>query len=358
MSAEEELARLLPAPGDPELPGDRHALLREHLMREIQSDTSTSTSTDTVPARAPHRRPVRRFLVTAGTLTAAALVAALVVDLGGASGPSRHGGASAPFVGVVPAGSHGQAVTLLTRIAEAADTQSTGGVNDSQFVYIDSKVAFMGASVSSSGTTTTLATPHDRKIWLSVDGSQSGLLEEPQNAGMAHQSLGGNARPGVANPTYRYLAGLPTDPAALLRLVYAQTKGEGSGPDAEAFVTIGDLLRESLAPPKVSAAVYRAAALIPGVVEVSDSVDAVGRHGVAVARVDPTDGVRTEWIFDRKTLAYLGEREVQVTDTKALPGPTADPGAPNTGPEIKPGTVLGYTAVITRAVVDQAGRTS
>jgi hypothetical protein len=90
------------------------------------------------------------------------------------------------------------------------------------------------------------------------------------------------------------------------------------------------------------AAIYRAAALIPGVVEVPDSVDASGRHGVAVARVDPTDGVRTEWIFDKKTLSYLGEREVQVTDTK----------------EIKPGTVLGYTAVITRAVVDQAGRTS
>ncbi|TDT95381.1 hypothetical protein EDD99_7209 [Streptomyces sp. 846.5] len=338
MSADEELARLLPAPGDPELPGDRHALLREHLMREIQSDTST----DTTPARAPHRRPVRRFLVTAGTLTAAALVAALVVDLGGASGPSRQGGSSAPVVGVVPAGSHEQAVTLLTRIAEAADTQSTGGVNDRQFVYIDSKVAFMGTSVGSSGTTVTLATPHDRKVWLSVDGSQSGLLEEPQNAGMAHQSLGGNARPGVADPTYRYLAGLPTDPAALLKLIYAQTKGEGSGPDAEAFVTIGDLLRESLAPPKVSAAIYRAAALIPGVVEVPDSVDASGRHGVAVARVDPADGVRTEWIFDKKTLSYLGEREVQVADTK----------------EIKPGTVLGYTAVITRAVVDQAGRTS
>jgi hypothetical protein len=355
MSADEELARLLPAPGDPELPGDRHALLREHLMREIQSETGTDTGT--APARTPYRRPLRRSLVTAGTLTAAALVAALVVDLGGAPGPSRQDGTSAPVVGVVPAGSHEQAVTLLSRVAEAADVQSTGAVNDRQFVYIDSRVSFTNTSVSSSGVTTTLAAPHDRKIWLSVDGSQSGLLEEPQNAGMAHQSLGGNARPGVADPTYRYLAGLPTDPAALLKLIYAQTQGEGSGPDAEAFVTIGDLLRESLAPPKVSAAIYRAAALIPGVVEVPDSVDAMGRHGVAVARVDATTGVRTEWIFDKKTLGYLGEREVQVTDTRALPGPTADPGAANTGPEIKPGTVVGYAAVVTRAVVDQVGRT-
>lgn len=31
-----ELARLLPAPGDPHLSLDRHLLLEEHLMSEIQ----------------------------------------------------------------------------------------------------------------------------------------------------------------------------------------------------------------------------------------------------------------------------------------------------------------------------------
>lgn len=40
-----ELARLLPAPGDPHLSLDRHLLLEEHLMSEIQ------------PLHPPLRRP-------------------------------------------------------------------------------------------------------------------------------------------------------------------------------------------------------------------------------------------------------------------------------------------------------------
>lgn len=50
----------------------------------------------------------------------------------------------------------------------------------------------------------------------------------------------------------------------------------------EAFITIGDLLRNTIAPPRVAAALYRAAALIPGVTLIPDATDAIGRPGVAV----------------------------------------------------------------------------
>lgn len=51
-----ELARLLPAPGDPHLSLDRHLLLEEHLMNEIQR---------TAPApRPPLRRPAARHAVS------------------------------------------------------------------------------------------------------------------------------------------------------------------------------------------------------------------------------------------------------------------------------------------------------
>lgn len=70
---------------------------------------------------------------------------------------------------------------------------------------------------------------------------------------------------GLSDPSYRFLQTLPTDPRALLDMIYAGTKGAGQSPDQEAFPTIGDLLRESIPPPAVSAALYRAAALIPGV---------------------------------------------------------------------------------------------
>ncbi len=72
-------------------------------------------------------------------------------------------------------------------------------------------------------------------------------------------------------------------PRALLAMINTAGQGHGPGPAAEAFTTIGDLLGESIAPPEVSAALYRAAALIPGVTVVPDAVDAAGRHGVAVA---------------------------------------------------------------------------
>jgi hypothetical protein len=62
----------------------------------------------------------------------------------------------------------------------------------------------------------------------------------------------------------------------------------------------------------VSAALYRAAALIPGVTVVADATDAIGRHGVAVALT--YQGVRTEWVFSKQTLLYLGERDINIAN--------------------------------------------
>lgn len=61
---------------------------------------------------------------------------------------------------------------------------------------------------------------------------------------------------------------------------------------------------------------------------------------MAVARLDETSGQREEWIFDKKTHVFLGERSVQVkqlTGTDAL---------------IKPGTVTFTNAILNRAIVD------
>lgn len=127
---------------------------------------------------------------------------------------------------------------------------------------------------------------------------------------------------------------MPTDPHALLKLIYATEKGHGQTPDQEAFTTIGDLLRESIAPPNVSAALYRAAALIPGVTVVKSVRDAIGRPGVAVAFA--FRGTRTDWIFDSKTLQMLGEREVVTARGKV--------------------TVMGETAILVRAVVNHPGQ--
>src|SRR5262249_23267031 len=126
------------------------------------------------------------------------------------------------------------------------------------------------------------------------------------------------------DPTYRLLQTLPTNPHTLLALIYRVERGHGPGPNQEAFVTIGDLLRDTIAPPKVAAPLYRAAALIPGVPLISHATDAIGRPGVAVGRVGPgvDGGVRDELIFSRATWQLLGERTV-IARTRVTTSATA-----------------------------------
>jgi hypothetical protein len=135
----------------------------------------------------------------------------------------------------------------------------------------------------------------------------------------------------VDDPTYRFLQRLPTNPQALLRLIEREMQGQLPRPE-EAFTTIGDLIGQAIAPPAVSAALYRAAALIPGVTVVANATDAIGRHGVAVAFT--YQGTRTEWIFSGQTLLYLGSRSVDLAN----------------------GATNGMAAVTQRAFVDHAGQ--
>jgi hypothetical protein len=135
---------------------------------------------------------------------------------------------------------------------------------------------------------------------------------------------------GRCNPTYRFAQNLPTDPHTLLSAIQQQLKGQ-AGPYWD-FQTIGILLY-SAPPPLVTAALYRAAALVPGVTMVPDATDAAGRHGVAVAF--SFAGVRTEWIFCKQTLQYLGSRDINIAS----------------------GETLGQTAILQRAFVDHAGQT-
>ncbi|GAA2588798.1 CU044_5270 family protein [Actinomadura fulvescens] len=309
-----ELVRLLPPPGDPELSDGRHHLLKEHLMLQIEE-----------PATAPHRPKRRRLVLLAAPLAAAAVAAGLFTGLHGS-------GDTPPPPAAKPGGGNG-ATVLLDRISLAAEHRPTSPVRDNQFVYIKSKVAW----TTQTGNGPRVPQPlREREIWLPQSPGKRGLIRE---AGWAKKMVLVGSRNDL---TYRKLAAMPTEPGALLAGVYAKIPKSGKTADpaarnAAAFQELGRLLSEQILPPKLAAAIYRAAAKIPGVLVVPDSVDAAGRHGVAVALV--AHGERSEWIFDKKTLNYLGERGYMVEDTKAA----------------KKGMVTATTAVLQRGVVNKSG---
>ncbi|MCX5400670.1 hypothetical protein [Streptomyces sp. NBC_00102] len=47
----------------------------------------------------------------------------------------------------------------------------------------------------------------------------------------------------------------------------------------------------------------------------SATTDALGRHGLGIAREDTRYGTRTEWVFDRTDLSFLGSRSYLTEDT-------------------------------------------
>lgn len=274
--------------------------------------------------QAPSEAPVRRrFLRTALVVGAVAAVTAVVVTVAVPSDdPAR------------PPASQG-AVALLEDIALAAEHSDVpNGIRDDQFVYIKSKAAW---SVQEEGKPARLEPVHQREVWLSVDGTRKGLLRDA-DAGFPDEPLDAETPGNPSNTNYRNLQKLPTDPDEMYDWLNSVSEGSSSKDEAN-FVLVGDLARESLMPPAQAAALYRAAAKISGVFVMNDAVDAAGRHGVAVARVD--DGERNELIFDKKTKEFLGERSVAVEDLQW---------------GFKKGEVTARTAILERTVVDQAGQ--
>ncbi|WP_405600872.1 CU044_5270 family protein [Streptomyces sp. NBC_01410] len=315
-----------------DLPPGRHRVLKEHLMSEIRT-----------PDRTPHRakdrtqdngvrvqgKPMREGWRRPGVLAPLAAVAVAASVIAGLVFTGHDAG------GVRPAPS--EAAALLEDVALAAEHGTVpGDIRDDQFVYIESKVGYVGYQA---GRKPKLEPIHKREVWRSVDGSRAGFLREANHVGQ--RPLNPDT-PGVeSNTNYRHLQTLPTDPDAMLTWLHKVDRGEGGkSKDQNAFVLVGDLVAESLMPPKVSAALYRAAAKIPGVQIVEDSVDAAGRHGVAVARED--SGIREELIFDKKTKKYLGERSVAVRDIEG---------------GLKKGELEGSSAILQRAVVDRVRQT-
>ncbi len=342
------LARLLPVPAGRDLPAGRHQILKEHLMTEIRRTDATSR----LPA-SDHRRkrPGSLAAVAGAGVLAVALTAAAVVI--GANALSSHAKPAAPLSGpsrgATPTTT---AAALLAKIANVAAGPPSPTVRDSEFMYIRSAVAYTEDTIVNGHETSTMEKLHERQVWLPVanmcvtgllieGGSRTPLSPFPAVNGKVDRSRSGDApRPNFTCPsegnlgdaTYRLLQSLPTSTTALLNYLKAGKKWTNDDPATE----IGDLIREAILPPAVAEALYRVAALLPGATVVPDATNAVGKHGIGIAwtSTDVQHEYRIEWIFNKTTLRYIGERDYNV----------------------KTGRVNGDSAILQRAFVDKAGQ--
>ncbi|WP_246646968.1 CU044_5270 family protein [Nonomuraea ceibae] len=277
---------------------------------------------------APVRSGFRRLAVRAtlaGGLAAAVAAAVFVVQSPSAPVPPP------------PMGRTVAAVEVLSRAAEHVGSRPELHPRPGQFLVYESQ-----SMDTSGGDAGIWLSRSKRTIWLPVEGSAvKGILQEEilaplpypghplPPAARAEQALVGKpGRPERAadfddraeflRNDYAYVSKLPTDTEGMRKHLYTQVPNDGLQ-DYEAWNRVGGLLQESYLPAAQRAALFRAAATIPGVVTVKEAQDAAGRKGIAAAMVSP-NGVREEYIFDRKSYNYLGRRGV-VVDAKLADAP-------------------------------------
>ncbi|MFE2182900.1 CU044_5270 family protein [Streptomyces sp. NPDC059455] len=332
----QDLAELLPAPGRPVLRRDRHRVLREHLMEQISSETvyELAGTTDTSPALPAPRRPRRRLVLIAAPLALAAAVVVGAVAVDGVR--DGKGGATATGVSGDPRAEHRQAVQLLDRIAVVAADRPAVTVRDDQYIYTKSQgpsAMWGGPSkpVRDSKGDITGTRRYKGNVqsdeWQPVPGKRDGLRRltalSPNGEPDPSQTQDIAMSPGGI-PSFRQLQALPTDPDALLKKL---TSGSGvvkSRLTETVFENAGAILDQATLLPDLNAALYRAMAKLPDVRVVENVKDGAGRTGIGLTytnRRNPSKTTSGYWVFDAKSLAYLGTDrsallDVAVTDDK------------------------------------------
>jgi hypothetical protein len=254
----------------------------------------------------PKRRPVA--IVTAAAFATAAAV-------------------SAPFV--LSSLTNHQSGAPATRVATSTPVASTPVASTPTTPVVDGRHAAWWYSKSIYRNTPKEA-PTVRQIWQSP--TTAGLLIDhgvsPKPILLTNEDAKGpNADRSVFGVIGKHsqlvywptLWQLPTDPIKLATLLREGSAGAGNGPDAELFVVVGDMLRESPAPEALRKALYRVALADPGVRDVGPVTDSQGRPGVAVER--DTGGSVQRYTFDPHDFRLLEERDSAWSMTYLVAGP-------------------------------------
>lgn len=195
--------------------------------------------------------------------------------------------------------------------------------------------------------------PRDRETWeeagrpvFLAHGFQTHTGSELLPAGSFGED---RYKPGV-------FANMPLDPAALSAWLRDRangpTRGGGNGfrDSVKTLELVAELLQNPTATAEQRAALYAAVALVPGVEQLGEAQDEIGRHGVALgARSDNSGAPTLYWlIFDPDTSRALASKTEQLAPPAALVG--------QDGPVVSSTTYLDEGATASRVARPRAGR--
>jgi hypothetical protein len=340
-----------------------------HVLDELEARLKDAL----YPHSAPRRIARRRWLAPLGGLAVAAAVAATVVVLVGSAGvhtsvaaalerAARAAQQRAPATTVEPgqfwytrtSGVERLPLPILPKPpavppkgAVPATVALVQRVSIETWVGLDGTIRTRAVPASAQR----FATPQDRARYLAAGNP----LPHP-NLGSDSTAQGDDRFPPSLDLFhYRELLSLPTDPHALYQRVHRALVAAQARVQREFANTQAELRRQQTAnanfgvsqmiwaereaqsaaelnaikglletpvPPAVRAALYRAAALIPGVRYDGHVHDSLGRAGVGVSAGRP--GSEFELIFDPATGALLGEHSPLIGDSATVAAGVVD----------------------------------
>ncbi|MBO3751307.1 CU044_5270 family protein [Streptosporangiaceae bacterium NEAU-GS5] len=278
------------------------------------------------------RRSLTVPLAFSGALVTAAAGAVIVAQLPDKQ-PAEPTVSTSTVVALPTTVSKMSAEEVLGRAAKATGTELDP--RPDQFIQVSSETMYGAFRFGDGDQETRYLYRTKRTIWQSADGTKDGSLKiehltpkaypgwpiPPQaneEAGKTEMMrLPACTNSGVARTDYEFLKTLPTGTKAMREFLYNRYDAgkEPGRADSEAWTAMGDLLRETYVPAEQRAALFRAAATIPGVIVTENEEDAAGRKGIGVGLVSA--GVREDIIIDPTTYEYLGERGVVVNAEEA-----------------------------------------
>ncbi|MCW3841910.1 CU044_5270 family protein [Micromonospora yasonensis] len=273
---------------------DTQARARATLLARIAERRGT------VPDR-PERVKPRRWRLPgwawSGVATfGAAVLVAVVIAVGGLGQGAPPVGQAARQPSYVAGGSVAQTLELA---AVHAETEPFTPPRPDQWFYVElkgdgGKIA-ESKGQGASGTTRSWQRADGRQSAMMIDGKLEISMEAPE------------ASHSIPPRDYPTLAGLPTEPQALLDWLQAQALpgiDDNAQRDSVTYAVIDSMLRNNVLPSKVKATLLRVLALIPGVTQSAEPVDFDGRPALAVGMQD--DWQHLDILLDPATHEFLG----------------------------------------------------